>query len=52
MGQFLRLLRDCRAITALEYALIAGVIVATLVIGATSFGTALSNKFTSMNVGD
>lgn len=47
-GLPLRLLRDRRAVTALEYALIAGIIVATVLIGFTSLGDALSNQFSSI----
>lgn len=39
---------DRRAVTALEYGLIAGAIGLVVVVGATSFGTALSTKFTAM----
>ena len=42
------LFRDTRAATALEYALVAGIIVATIVVGFTSLGDALSNKFNSI----
>jgi Flp pilus assembly pilin Flp len=44
----LRLYYDRRAVTALEYALIAGIIVTTLVVGFTSFGDALSSKFSNI----
>ncbi len=37
--------RDRRAVTAVEYAIIAGVIVAALVVSVTSIGPALSNIF-------
>lgn len=47
MGDHIRLFCDRRAVTALEYALIAGIIVATLVIGFTSFTEALSNSFSN-----
>jgi Flp pilus assembly pilin Flp len=40
--------RDRRAVTALEYALIAAIIVGTVVIGFTSLGNALSNQFTNI----
>ena len=40
--------RDRRAVTALEYALIAGIIVATVVIGFTSLSNALSNQFSNI----
>jgi len=52
MGDVLRklliLCYDCRGVTALEYALIAGIIVATVLIGFTSLSNALSNQFTSI----
>lgn len=44
----LRLLYDRRAVTALEYAIIAGIIVTTLVVGFTSLGDALSSKFSNI----
>jgi Flp pilus assembly pilin Flp len=44
----LRLYYDRRAVTALEYAIIAGIIVTTIVVGFTSLGDALSNKFSSI----
>ncbi len=37
--------RDRRAVTAVEYAIIAGVIVAALVVSVTSIGPGLSNIF-------
>ena len=43
-----RLYRDNRGVTALEYALIAGIIVVTIVIGFTSLGDALSTRFSSI----
>jgi len=36
---------DKRAVTALEYGLIAAVVGAVMVVGATSLGTSLSGKF-------
>jgi len=39
---------DDRAVTLLEYALIAGIIVATIVIGFTSLGGALSSQFSNI----
>ena len=39
---------DTRAVTALEYGLIAAVIAAVMVVGATTLGTNLSAKFTSL----
>lgn len=43
-----RLIRDNRSVTALEYALIAGIIVATILVGFTSLGDALSNQFSNL----
>jgi len=40
--------RDQRAVTTLEYALIAGIIVATVVIGFTSLSNAVSNQFSNV----
>ena len=40
--------RDRRAVTALEYALIAGIIVATVVVGFTSLSNAVSNQFSNI----
>jgi Flp pilus assembly pilin Flp len=42
------LCHDCRAVTALEYALIAGIIIATVVIGFTTLSDAVSNQFNSI----
>ncbi|MEJ0016000.1 MAG: Flp family type IVb pilin [Acetobacteraceae bacterium] len=39
---------DTRAVTALEYALIAGVIVATILVGFNVLAGNMSNKFTSI----
>ena len=39
---------DRRAVTALEYGLIAGVIVAVIMLGFTSLADALSNQFTTI----
>jgi len=39
---------DTRAVTALEYGLIAAVIAAVMVVGATTLGTNLSSVFTSV----
>jgi Flp pilus assembly pilin Flp len=44
-------MRDRRAVTALEYAIIAGIVVATVVIGFTSLSGALSNQFNSIGAG-
>jgi pilus assembly protein Flp/PilA len=43
-----RLGRDRRAVTALEYALIAGIIVATILVGFTALSNALSNQFSNI----
>ena len=40
---------DRRAVTALEYALIAGVIVATVLAGFSQMGTHLSSKLAGLN---
>jgi Flp pilus assembly pilin Flp len=40
--------RDRRAVTALEYALIAAIIIATVVIGFTNLSSALSNQFNNV----
>jgi Flp pilus assembly pilin Flp len=45
------LLLDRRAVTALEYAIIAGVIVATIVVGFRVFAGDLSNKFNTIASG-
>jgi Flp pilus assembly pilin Flp len=42
---------DRRAVTALEYALIAGVLVATIVIGFNVFANDLSNRFSNAGSG-
>ncbi len=42
---------DRRAVTALEYGLIAGVIVAVITLGFTSLADALSSLFTSIGDG-
>jgi Flp pilus assembly pilin Flp len=42
---WLHLRTDHRAVTALEYGLIAGIIVAVITLGFTSFATSLSSKF-------
>jgi Flp pilus assembly pilin Flp len=39
---------DRRAVTALEYALIAGIIVATVVVGFMNLSNAVSNQFNSI----
>ncbi|HEX3400749.1 MAG TPA: Flp family type IVb pilin [Acetobacteraceae bacterium] len=43
-----RLCRDRCAVTALEYALIAGIIVATVLIGFNTLSNALSNQFSNI----
>jgi pilus assembly protein Flp/PilA len=45
---FIVLKRDVRAVTALEYALIAGVIAVVMVVGASTLGLSLSSKFISV----
>lgn len=45
---WLQLKTDCRAVTALEYGLIAGIIVAVITLGFTSLAGALSTKFVSV----
>jgi Flp pilus assembly pilin Flp len=53
MGQYVRILldvgRDCRGVTFLEYAMIAGIIAATIVIGFTSLAGALSGQFVALS---
>ncbi len=44
-------LRDRRAVTALEYAIIAAIIVATVVVGFTSLSDAVSNQFSNIGAG-
>jgi pilus assembly protein Flp/PilA len=44
----LTLRKDRRAVTALEYGLIAGVIVATIMVGFTLLANDLSNEFQSI----
>jgi Flp pilus assembly pilin Flp len=48
---WLELKLDRRAVTALEYGLIAGVIVAVITLGFTSLATALSDKFVTIGTG-
>jgi pilus assembly protein Flp/PilA len=45
---WLELKADKRAVTALEYGLIAAVIAAVMVLGATTLGTSLSGRFVSV----
>ena len=45
------LLRDRRAVTAVEYAIIAGVLVATIVVGFNVFAGDLSSKFNTIASG-
>jgi pilus assembly protein Flp/PilA len=45
---WIELKTDTRAVTALEYALIAGVIVATVLIGFNVLANDLSNKFSNI----
>jgi Flp pilus assembly pilin Flp len=44
-------MRDRRAVTALEYAIIAAIIVATVVIGFTNLSGVLSNQFNAVGAG-
>jgi Flp pilus assembly pilin Flp len=46
---WLELKLDRRAVTALEYALIAGVIVATVLVGFATMGNNLSSKLGGLN---
>jgi Flp pilus assembly pilin Flp len=48
---WLELKADRRAVTALEYGLIAGVIVATVAVGFGVLANDLSNKFNSIGAG-
>ena len=45
---WLELKADRRAVTALEYGLIAAVVAAVMVVGAGTLGTNLSSKFTAL----
>jgi pilus assembly protein Flp/PilA len=45
---WLELKTDKRAVTALEYGLIAAVVAAVMVVGATTLGTSLSSRFSSI----
>ncbi len=45
---WLELKTDRRAVTALEYGLIAAVIAAVMILGATTLGTNLSGRFTTV----
>jgi pilus assembly protein Flp/PilA len=45
MRQIKRFIRDARAATAIEYALIAALISVSIVVGATAIGTSISTKF-------
>ena len=51
MSAWCGLVLDRRAVTALEYAIIAGVLVATIVIGFNVFADALSDKFNTVAAG-
>ena len=48
MKTWVELKTDRRAVTALEYALIAGVIVATILVGFQVLASDMSNKFSSI----
>jgi pilus assembly protein Flp/PilA len=45
---WIELKTDKRAVTALEYGLIAAVVGAVMAVGATTFGTSLSTKFSAL----
>jgi pilus assembly protein Flp/PilA len=45
MRQIKKFIRDTRAVTAIEYALIAGLVSIAIVVGATAIGTSISTKF-------
>lgn len=45
---WLELKTDKRAVTALEYGLIAGVLVVTVLVGFNTLGSNMSNKFNSI----
>ena len=45
---WLELKTDKRAVTALEYGLIAAVVAAVMVVGAGTLGTSLSTRFTAL----
>ena len=47
----LAVVRDRHAVTALEYAIIAAIIVATVVIGFTNLSGLVSNQFNSIGAG-
>jgi len=44
-GKLLRLLKDEEGVTALEYALIAGLIAVAIIVGATLLGTNINSMF-------
>ena len=48
---WLALVADRRGVTALEYALIAGILVVTIVIGITVYANNLSDKFGTIGAG-
>ena len=48
---YLDMRQDRRAVTALEYALIAGVLVATILIGFNVLASSMSAKFSSISGG-
>jgi Flp pilus assembly pilin Flp len=47
-AHFLAIKADRRAVSALEYGLLAGVIVAVIAVGFTSLANALSGQFTTL----
>ena len=48
MARFDTFLHDTKAVTALEYGLIAAVVAAVMVVGAATLGTNLSTLFTTV----
>lgn len=51
MALLKRFLTDSRGVTAIEYAMIAGLISVAIVAGARSIGLALQGKYNSVNAG-
>ena len=45
------LARDCRGVTALEYALIAGIVVTVIAVGFGTYASDLSAKFSAVGTG-
>ncbi|MEJ0015831.1 MAG: Flp family type IVb pilin [Acetobacteraceae bacterium] len=48
LATWMQLKTDCRAVTALEYGLIAGLVAVVIVTGVTLIGTNLSTMFTGV----